>query len=390
MRQTDIVIVGGGAAGSAAAAMLARAGIAAILIDPHPVYPPDFRCEKIDASQARLLERAGLSAILDAATPGGEVRVARLGRLVDRRRSAPSGIRYDHLVNRLRAEIPATTEIVAATVTAIAATSDRQTVTLSTGEHISARLVVLANGLNARLRRSLGIHSHAVSRCHSISIGFDLEPLGKHASDLSALTCYPERLSDGMAYLTLFRIGPAMRANLFVYWDAQDPRLAAFRASPAEALAALCPSLRRLAGPFRIAGPVKIRPVDLTASTHMRQAGFVLVGDAFATSCPAAGTGLNKVLTDVERLCAVHIPRWLASDGMGADKIAAFYDDPVKRRSDADSAAQAFRLRSLSIQPGLAWSARRWSRLVGQVGIGVLRRTGTKVSAAMMLLAAGL
>ena len=64
----------------------------------------------------------------------------------------------------------------------------------------------------------------------------------------------------------------------------------------------------------------------------MRQAGVVLVGDAFATSCPAAGTGTGKVFTDVERLCNVHIPRWLATPGMGADKIAAFYDDPVKTR----------------------------------------------------------
>ena len=27
--------------------MLGRAGIAAILVDPHPVYPPDFRVEKL-------------------------------------------------------------------------------------------------------------------------------------------------------------------------------------------------------------------------------------------------------------------------------------------------------------------------------------------------------
>ena len=54
MRQTDIAIVGGGLAGSTAAAMLGRAGIRAVLIDPHPAYPPDFRCEKLDASQVAL------------------------------------------------------------------------------------------------------------------------------------------------------------------------------------------------------------------------------------------------------------------------------------------------------------------------------------------------
>ena len=47
MKYTDIAIIGGGLAGSTAAAMLGRAGMPAILIDPHPAYPPDFRVEKL-------------------------------------------------------------------------------------------------------------------------------------------------------------------------------------------------------------------------------------------------------------------------------------------------------------------------------------------------------
>src|SRR5215471_7890508 len=70
MRQTDVAIVGGGLAGSTAAAMLGRAGVNAILVDPHPLYPKDFRCEKLDASQVVLLRKTGLAdAVLRAATP---------------------------------------------------------------------------------------------------------------------------------------------------------------------------------------------------------------------------------------------------------------------------------------------------------------------------------
>ena len=47
MRYTDIAIIGGGLAGSTAAAMLGRAGIATLLIDPHEIYPVDFRVEKL-------------------------------------------------------------------------------------------------------------------------------------------------------------------------------------------------------------------------------------------------------------------------------------------------------------------------------------------------------
>ena len=50
MKYTDIAIIGGGLAGSTAAAMLGRAGIATVLIDPHPVYPPDFRVEKLSGA----------------------------------------------------------------------------------------------------------------------------------------------------------------------------------------------------------------------------------------------------------------------------------------------------------------------------------------------------
>ena len=70
----------------------------------------------------------------------------------------------------------------------------------------------------------------------------------------------------------------------------------------------------------------------------------MLVGDAFATTCPVAGTGTDKVFTDVGRLCNVHIPAWLATDGMDADKIAPFYDDPVKKACDAWSMAKAYHL----------------------------------------------
>ena len=48
MTDTDVAIIGGGLAGSIAAAMLGRAGVRAALIDPHAVYPPDLRCEKLD------------------------------------------------------------------------------------------------------------------------------------------------------------------------------------------------------------------------------------------------------------------------------------------------------------------------------------------------------
>jgi 2-polyprenyl-6-methoxyphenol hydroxylase-like FAD-dependent oxidoreductase len=382
LRHTDVVIAGGGLAGSLAAAMLGRAGIDAVLADPHPIYPPDFRCEKIDNIQLQTLRLTGLAdAVMAASTPDQECWVARSGRLVDKRPGpCQRGILYDTLVNTVRAQIPQRTEFIHAKVSDIATGSERQTVKLSNGDEISARLVILATGLNIGLRQKLGIEREVISPGHSISLGFDVEPVGRPALPFNALTYFPERPSDRAAYLTLFPIGATTRANLFVYRDLHDPWLKQFRGAPEETLAAMWPRLRELMGDFAIAGFVQIRPVDLYVAKGYRQAGVALVGDAFASSCPAAGTGARKVLVDVERLCNIHVPRWLATPGMNEAKIAAFYDDPVKQACDALSTRKAFSLRSSSIDPALPWAALRFARFAANWGKGMLRSAAPKSS----------
>lgn len=374
MRQTDIVIAGAGLAGSTAAAMLARAGYDVLLVDPHPIYPPDFRCEKLDQSQIELLKKTGLAdTVLAAATANRNLWVARFGHLVDRLEGSQCGILYDNLVNAIRAEVPGAS-FIAAKVASLSTGAGRQTVTLSTGEEISARLIVLANGLNIGLRHKLGIGRKITSEAHSISIGFDLKPAGQTAFDFSALTYFPEQSTEKMAYLTLFPIGETTRANLFVYRDMRDPWLAQFRDAPKQTMLAAIPNLQNLTGPFEVEGFVKIRPVDLYISEGHRQAGIVLIGDAFATSCPAAGTGAGKALMDVERLCNVHVPEWFATPGMGVEKIATFYNDPIKQAYDAWCDKKAYGLRSSSIGTGLYWTAQRWSKFVLHWLKGALRR----------------
>jgi len=165
-----------------------------------------------------------------------------------------------------------------------------------------------------------------------------------------------------------------MRVNFMVYRDMNDPWLSEMRHRPTETLFALMPKLRKLTGDAEVVGPVKIRPADLYVTHNHIQPGVVLVGDAFGTSCPAAGTGTSKVFTDVERLCNVYIPQWFATDGMGADKIAAYYADPVKLSCDRHSFSKAFTLRSMSIDNSLSWKMRRWTRFLGRLVIGAVRR----------------
>jgi 2-polyprenyl-6-methoxyphenol hydroxylase-like FAD-dependent oxidoreductase len=382
MRYTDIAIVGGGLAGSTAAAMLGRAGIPAILIDPHQVYPPDLRCEKLDGGQVDILRKTGLAeAVLRAATHDGRVWIARFGHLLDNKPSDQHGILYDTLVNTIRAEISSAVQTIHAKATAISTSAERQKIVLSNGDEISARLVVLSNGLNVGLRHTLGIERRVISECHSITVGFDFTPVGRPTFDFPALTYYPERSHHRMAYLTLFPIGNVMRANLMVYRGIDDPWFRQLRQMPEQTLLTMMPGLRRIAGKFKVTGQIKIRPADLYESSGHRQPGVVLVGDAFATSCPAAGTGTDKVFTDVERLCNLYIPDWLSTDGMDTDKIATFYDDPVKRACDAASTTKAYHLRSLSTANGLSWRARRWTRFMARSGEGLLRQLRDRLTA---------
>lgn len=144
--------------------------------------------------------------------------------------------------------------------------------------------------------------------------------------------------------------------------------------APVKTLNAALPRLREIAGEFAVSGEVKIRPADLYVNSGYRRAGVVLVGDAFASSCPVTGIGTDKVFTDVVQLCDVHIPAWLASEGMGEDKIAAFYDDPVKQACDAWAMEKAYSFRSVSIDRSLYWRTQRWARFLSWLGSGLLRR----------------
>jgi 2-polyprenyl-6-methoxyphenol hydroxylase-like FAD-dependent oxidoreductase len=373
MRQIDILIAGGGLAGSTTAATLGRTGAATVLVDPHAVYPPDFRAEKLDSTQIAILRKTGVGdAVLRAATLDGETWIARFARLIEKRPGDQHGILYDTMVNTMRCEIAPAVDVIHAKVMDVATSADRQTVTLSTGEQISARLVVVANGLNVGLRHKLGMERRDISKTHSIMLGFDLVPAGPGFT-FPALTYYGEHPSDRTAYITLFPIGQGMRANLCIYRELDDPWLKQFRDAPRDTLQALMPGLAKITGAYDVPGRVHIRPADLYVTEGVEKPGVVLIGDAFSTSCPAAGTGTGKVFTDVERLCNVYIPRWLATPGMGAEKIAAFYADPVRAAYHAHSAHKAFLLRSITIDTGVFWRARRWAGFFKRAAIGMLR-----------------
>jgi len=359
VHETDIAIVGAGLAGSLSAVLLGRAGHAATLIDPFENCRPDFRCEKLEDAHIDTLRRAGvLDEVLPAALRYENIWVARCGRLAEIKPIVEYGIEYSALVNRLRELIPRDVAYVQSKVTGLSVTPERQTLTLTNGEQVSARLVIGANGVMADL---IGA-KRAISRCHSVSIGFDVDSANW---PFDALTHFGEDPAQRVAYLTLFPLPSGGRANLFVYRELNDPWIKHVRENPAAVIAQTLPGLAQFTGHLRVNGPLKIRPVDLVATDNLLQPGLALLGDAFSTACPVSGTGAAKALLDAERLCNAYVPRWLATSGMSVEKIAQFYNDPEKRQSDVHSLRTSISAKRAALGRGLLWTAFRWGYFAG-------------------------
>ena len=368
MRETEIAIVGAGLAGSLAATMLGRAGHAVTLIDPFESCRPDFRCEKLEeAHVATLRDARVLDEVLPVTRHYRDIWVARLGRLAEIKPIAEYGIEYSALVNRLRALVPPGVTFVQSKVANVALSNERQTLTLTNGEKISARLVIGANGV---MGETVGARRE-ISKCHSVSVGFDVEP---GDWPFAALTYFGEDPAHRVAYLTLFPLPSGCRANLFVYRALNDPWFKRLRDNPGATIAASLPQLARLTSTLQVKGALKIRPVDLVATDNVLQGGVALVGDAFSTACPVSGTGAAKALLDAERLCNIHVPAWLASPGMGVEKIAQYYNDPDKRRSDAHSLRTSVFAKRAALGEGLLWTAFRWSYFAGSQARNFLER----------------
>jgi 2-polyprenyl-6-methoxyphenol hydroxylase-like FAD-dependent oxidoreductase len=358
-READVVIVGAGLAGSAAAVVLGRAGYRVVLIDRHAVCPPQFRVEAIDSNQAALFERLGLlDSVAAAATRYENIVNARHGRMIDHTNELHYGLRYEDFVEIVRRQSPATVEFVTGRVTDISTGPERQCVTLAAQGAIAARLVVLATGFGDILREKLGMTSVALFEKHSIPFGFDLAPAPGKRFPFPSLTYYGETAADRVDYLTVFPIDAVMRANLFTFRDDRDPWIRSFRRAPKEVLLATLPGLAKFLGDFEIVSPVQSWVMSLCEVEGHEQQGVVLVGDAFQTSCPAAGTGVTRTLTDVDRLCSL-APAWLASPGMGREKIAQFYADPEKRAADRSSLDRAHNRRRLTVDTSVLGTARR-------------------------------
>jgi 2-polyprenyl-6-methoxyphenol hydroxylase-like FAD-dependent oxidoreductase len=355
----DVAIVGGGLAGSIATAVLTRAGYRVALIDKRAVYPKEFRVEKLGGQQIEILERLGLlEAFAKEACSFDTVFNFRRGKLVDVSRGMSYGLHYAPLVAIARRLIAYPPSLIVDQVVGITTSEDRQRLTLASGKRVEARVAILATGMTGAIPHMLGIKRRVLVERHSLAFGFTIAPADGAEFAFPALTSYGER-TDGIDYLSIFPVPGGMRANLFMFRDPNDPIMREIRREPKSTLLRLMPGLRQHLGDFRVTDRVQNWVMDLANVKGHLQPGIVLIGDAFQTSCPAAGTGVSRLLVDVERLCTVHLPEWLKTDGMGVEKISQFYSDRHKVASDQLAFRMAHFRRALTSGAGMQWDLLR-------------------------------
>ena len=316
----DIIIIGGGMAGAAAAAVYGRT-YDVTLVDPHDPYPPVFAADKVAGDQLPLLRSLGLfDAIAAASTPSTRVINAQFGRVIERKVIDEYGIRYQTQVETVRGQIPAHVERIVAHASDLQLSDDTQSVRLSDGRELKARLVILATGFSDVLRSKAGIKRNLIKANHSLSFGFDIaSPDNTYA--FPALTHYGDRVRDAVDYINMFWIGDIMRANLFVYREPDDRWVRDFRTDVQASVYGVLPGLRRFLPSFAVTSQVQLRTVDLYTIEDQVRAGIVLIGDASQTPCPALGMGLSHTLTDVARLES-YLAEWFRTPGMAAEKVA--------------------------------------------------------------------
>lgn len=352
----DIVIIGAGLAGSSAAVALGRQGLRVALVDPRPVYPAAFKAEKIEPDQAQLFRSLGLmDGVLPHAARINTVREGHAGHILREVPIEQYGIFYQEMVNAVRRQVPAGVHQVAAKAERLETGLHEQTVILTGGGRLRTRLVILSSGTSGRLHEDLGIARRCVRMRHSLCSGFDVARTDAQPFDFDSLTYWADSLDDRIDYVTFFRMPGRMRVNMFSYREPKDPWVRELVIDAFGRLDRSIPRMRRVSGAWRATSKVENVPIDLYTTERPSLDGVVLIGDAFQSVCPATGTGVSKVLTDVHRLCMNHLPKWFATSGMSRDKIASFYMDPVKIECDRNSLTIAEHRRNFSTAPGFRW-----------------------------------
>ena len=351
MFDTDILITGGGLNGCTLALALASAGLRITLIDAQPLTAQqansfDGRSYAIALGSQRLLATLGLwrdiaanaQPILQISASDGragtgpsplflqfdhaEIEEGPMGYMVEDR----------HLRQTLLSAIaatPAITHLTGTTVTAQTTTASSASVTLSTSQTLTARLLVGSDGRSSGTASRAGIHRTGWSY------------------DQTALVCAIAHAlpHNGTAHQFFMPSGPLAILPLTgnrssIVWTETTAQAAAIQALPdTDYLAILRPRFGSFLGEISLAGNRYTYPLDLTLANSFIAPRLALIGDAAHGFHPIAGQGLNHGLRDVAALAEIITDAKRRGEDFGAAACLSRYQQ--WRRFDTTTLALA-------------------------------------------------
>ena len=350
----DVLIVGAGIAGSLLALVLGRQGYSVVVVDPKRTPPPIFRNEKLGGAQIALLKKLDALSCFEAALWPAE---GAPGAYPQDQKPALTdcGAPHQTWVMAVREGWTPNIRFVEGSVHHLDLSDDLQRATTTDGMRIEARLAVLATGRIPQLRQSLSVDCRTISAGHSVCLGFSAV---FDAPPAAQVIDAPQ--GSGIGYVSVFPMPGETRINVFSYRALNDPWTRRMSADPMGCLSELDPHLAALFKGGRVVRRCEARGTDLYEVSGHRQAGVVLIGDAFHAPCPASGTGMLRILNDIDVLTRLHLAPWFATPGMACAKIAAFYDDPEKRRLDEASLKSSLKGRGAVVGTNAYWRGRRF------------------------------
>lgn len=308
----DVIIVGAGPVGLTAALALADAGCKTALVDVREFGHggDDPRASTLAASSLEMMRKLGLEAALSPHLQPindmmiGEGRPGKISPLTlhfdGERRGSPmaSMIENSELTKALEKAVSGRENItlwLGDAMSEFKARIAKAGITLSSGETLTASLVIAADGRNSALRRAAGIAVEA------------------RAYDQSAIVTTVAHDGDhkGVAYQMFFPGGPFAILPLTggrssLVWSDSKHAVAAAMALPDDAfLSELSRRFGDHLGALKITGPKLSYPLNLQMAECYTHDRLALIGDAAHVVHPIAGQGLNMGLRDVAALTEV-------------------------------------------------------------------------------------
>jgi 2-polyprenyl-6-methoxyphenol hydroxylase-like FAD-dependent oxidoreductase len=336
--RVDVCVVGAGVAGIACAQGMARRGASVVLLDRLHPMPDNLKAEKLSGEAVPPMIRLGFEpAVASALTPLYNVAVY-FGehRLGTRQLDPPeAGTLYFRLINTMREHLdPRISFQPGKKASAINQLSDGAEVVTDKDTRIECKLVVLATGDAHQLLEGMGGVYAPRFPNHVFAAAFDMEGTLSDGHGTYDSQTFHHPIEDGpVAYATFFRLGEALRGNIFCPGVVSEEWQRDLKQKPLEVLAGHSRVLGTASKSWRRTSSVMIRKLNVTRLQPPAVPHIVALGDAAHTIDPAGGGGLTFALLETELLLECFASRWLDEGNCSAEAISAFYDDPRRTKA---------------------------------------------------------